>query len=244
MKKINSLTLSRKEVHIWSACFPEQECELPYYTSILSKDELERANSFRYLKLRNNFTLSRGILKCILSMYLRHPPQQIEIIYGLWGKPLVSNQESLHFNLSHSVDYIVYAISKIYEIGIDIEYVDTNLEIDSIAEAVFSRSELDFWNKLPPNIKTLEFFKAWVCKEARLKAYGKGWLSDESHINTEENNQNSDWYPEIIDLIPGYSSALYVVGSVLKPVFYKWNFSDKYKASMRNEGLGARSDEY
>ncbi|MEN8236958.1 MAG: hypothetical protein ABFQ95_05390, partial [Pseudomonadota bacterium] len=79
------------------------------------------------------------------------------------------------------------------------------------------------------NEKIYTFFRKWACKEAYLKAHGIGWLAN-GEITNESNQGNiiesnkynsnaSHHYPHLVDWIPNYVSALFVLGSILKPVY-------------------------
>lgn len=233
MKPEGLFKLKSDEVHIWSACLPDHENDLAYFISILSQDECDRAKSFKFSKDQKRFVITRGILRCLLSRYIGYPIQSIEIIYGLWGKPTVLPENSIYFNLSHSGEFALYAITKNYEVGIDIEHIDRNFDIESIASNVFSRSELNDWRRLSLEDKVYTFFKGWVCKEAVLKAYGKGWLENnipqiiKSVIFQREFLKNSSsinsGYPYCFELIPGYASALFIIGPFLRPEYHTWD---------------------
>jgi phosphopantetheinyl transferase len=73
----------------------------------------------------------------------------------------------------------------------------------------------------------------WVCKEALLKASGKGWLRDEKEFSFQESCifkrilknecfKDKITYPYYFECIPGYASALFVEGSILQPLYYTW----------------------
>ncbi|OJW46913.1 MAG: hypothetical protein BGO67_07325 [Alphaproteobacteria bacterium 41-28] len=226
--------LASNEVHIWSACLSKNQVNIPRFQSLLSADESQKANSFRFLKDKHAFIVSRGILRCLLGGYLRKDPQHIEILYGLWGKPCLSQEYSLYFNLSHSKEYTLYAFASSYELGIDLEYIDSTLDVAKIAPTILSSQERAFWEEVPPKDKTYVFFKLWVYKEALLKASGKGWLSNEQEIplsilksilkvtenGLEKEKRGSPYYFEVI---PGYASGLHVEGPYFYPLHYVWN---------------------
>lgn len=225
--------LSCGNVHIWSACLSESEKDIPYFISILSEDERQKAEKFKFSRDRNFSIVSRGILRCLLGKYLEKSPKNIEIIYGLWGKPCLIGQP-LYFNLSHSRDCALYAITQNYEVGVDLEYIDSSLDLEAIALSILSPQELAFWESIKPEEKLNTFFKHWVCKEAFLKALGKGWLNDQQTTPLKESdrlkndNKNSErtekmTTPYCFETIPGYASALFIDGLSLKPIYYAWN---------------------
>ena len=234
LQATQSQFLNLDEVHVWSACLPDNEKNMSYFTSLLSKDESKKAESFRFPKDKMYFIISRGILRCLLAKYLECSPQCIEIMYGLWGKPCVLAVPPLHFNLSHSREHVLYAITRICTVGIDLEYIDETLDIDPIALSILSPQELNCWKMVKKEEKKDAFFKLWVCKEAFLKASGKGWLADKQTIPLEglevfkkymrnkSLNKNIS-LPYCFDSIPGYASALFIDAPPLNHLYYKWN---------------------
>lgn len=219
--------LNANEVHIWSASLLENINNINYFYSILSKDECERANSFRFSKDQIQFTITRGILRQLLSNYLRQSPESIEIMYGLWGKPCLPEEKSLHFNVSHSGDYALYAIARHYEVGIDLEYIDKNLECENMAFHIFSETELTEWKLLNPEERVNSFYRRWVSREAFLKASGKGWLEDKRDLSFSDkkksgkdnlNDEATNLYS--FECIPDYAGALFVDGALLIPHHY------------------------
>ena len=49
-------TLESKEVHIWLASLLEAKIDVAYFASLLSEDERERANSFRFSRDQEQYT--------------------------------------------------------------------------------------------------------------------------------------------------------------------------------------------
>ena len=139
--------LKADEVHIWCASLLDPQNDETYFFSLLSEDERERAHRFTFPNDQRRYIISRGILRCLLAKYLNELPHNIEIIYGLWGKPCLLPERSLHFNISHSGDYILYALTLAHEVGVDIEFMDENIEIEDIISNIFSNQELNLWKK-------------------------------------------------------------------------------------------------
>ncbi|MBX9785782.1 MAG: 4'-phosphopantetheinyl transferase superfamily protein [Alphaproteobacteria bacterium] len=244
MESNHCFSLKFHEVHIWSACLSANEASLPYFASILSRDEQERANDFKFSRDQKRYTISRGILRSLLAGYLGELPHKIEILYGLWGKPCLPEEKVLSFNLSHSGDYALYAFTQRYEVGIDVEYIDESLELEEMARNVFSAIEWSDWEGLNEQEKIHSFFKQWVSKEAYLKASGKGWLESKHVLTlTKTNDLKQELrsnlpeevkiiYPYYFESFPGYASALFVEGPSLKPVYYIWEKDFPCKLSL------------
>jgi 4'-phosphopantetheinyl transferase len=170
------LKLSDNDIHVWRAdlnLLPEQ---IEALAAILSADESDRANRFRFEKDRNRFIAARAILRSLLATYLNLPPSQLEFIYGDRGKPSLSvaTPGNLSFNLSHSKGLALYAITRTSSIGIDLEYLRNLSDALQLAKRFFSHSEYEVIAQLSPPEQQRAFFKAWTAKEAYLKAKGSG----------------------------------------------------------------------
>lgn len=233
MKPSTSSLLKENEVHIWSVFLPKYQKDKDYFLSLLSKDEYERAYSFRKDRDQIQSIISRGILRCLLAKYLGEIPQTLKIMYNLWGKPCLPEENLLYFNVSHSKDYILYAITRNYEVGIDLEYIDKSLDVENMALSILSPIELNLWNTLDSQEKIDYFFKYWVGKEAFLKAIGKGWIEDKkyeppniSYLPKQETldslRNNESVYPYFFSMIPQYASALFIDGPFLDIFYYRW----------------------
>lgn len=233
MKLKKTELLKDDQVHIWSASLSEVESDISYFVSILSEDELEKAHRFRFREHKVQYIISRGILRCLLGGYLNENPKAIKINYKLWGKPHLLKEEPLNFNISHSKDYVLFAFTKKYQVGIDLEYIDKYLPISDIALNLFSQRELNYWKKLDLKDQIFYFFKLWVCKEAFLKASGKGLvgLQKESiweNLGLFTNQQifslsgKKMVLPYYFECIPEYASALFVKGPPLHLLYKRW----------------------
>ena len=99
---------------------------------ILSKEEKEKANSFKMDYHRKCYILSHVILRLLLSKYTSTIPELIEIYKNKYGKPFIKS-DKLKFNISHSKDKLAIAIA-LFEVGIDIEYINPNFDICEIID--------------------------------------------------------------------------------------------------------------
>lgn len=87
-------------------------------------------------------------MKWLLARYLEKKPKKVELMYSIWGKPYIKEKKFLRFNIFHSKAYALYAITRDQEIGIDLEYIDKMLDLESMATFIFSISELRHWKEL------------------------------------------------------------------------------------------------
>jgi len=141
---------------------------------ILSEDERSRADRFKREYLKRNFIAARGNLREILAPRLGCEASAIQFGYSDRGKPYIQNFNGLHFNLSHSQDLAIYVICQDREVGIDLEFINSQCDVDSIAKRYFLPSEQKVIGYLCERDKYLAFYRAWTLKEAYGKATGEG----------------------------------------------------------------------
>lgn len=91
-----------------------------------------------------------------------------DIVYGENGKPEI---KGLHFNLSHSAEMAVSAVSE-KRVGCDIEKNDRMREY--VAERFFCESEVAYLHLLSEEKKAEEFYRLWTMKESYIKMTGEG----------------------------------------------------------------------
>ena len=72
----------------------------------------------------------------------------------------------IRFNVSHSQDLALLAVTRSREIGVDVEYVRPEVEIESLAERFFSPQERTDIRSLSEDARVAAFFHCWTCKEA------------------------------------------------------------------------------
>jgi 4'-phosphopantetheinyl transferase len=80
----------------------------------------------------------------------------------------------MHFNLSHSGDLAVLAISASGPIGIDLEFIDRHIDIPGLARSCFNEAEEQSILALPVPEQAARFFAFWTAKEAHMKLSGQG----------------------------------------------------------------------
>lgn len=234
LKKYRSIVLNADEVHLWLFYIPKQKENINYFFSLLTKDEKDRTNQYRFNKQNEEFLITRGALRQLLAMYLQKKPESIELNYNQWGKPFLPDKSALHFNVSHSGDYALLAFTRSGEVGIDIEIMKKDLEFEGIVETIFSDMELFLWDSLTSDKKVDYFYNVWVAREAFLKALGKGWLEDNKRIRnlslflemSEEYGQvyeNAYGTLEFLQTVNGYKSAYFVKGLPVKPILINFD---------------------
>ena len=172
----NLPTLDKNRVHLWRAKLDLSDPELDRLATVLSPDEVARANRFRFPRHRRRFIVARGILRRLLANYLDIEPKDLEFFYGDRGKPLLELEQlyPLQFNLSHSQEYVLYGFTYNCLIGVDLEYLREMSDLIKIARRFFSHREYKLLVEESEEARLKLFFQLWTAKEAYLKAIGTG----------------------------------------------------------------------
>jgi len=171
------LTLGSDEVHVWRAALNRAASQVQSLQRTLTADEQARAERFYFQKDRERFVVGRGLLRIILGRYLNLEPNQLRFDYSPYGKPSLAPEidgGGLRFNVSHSHELALYAVTRGREIGIDVERLRPDFASEQIAERFFSPREVAELRALPPEVQTEAFFNCWTRKEAYIKAIGEG----------------------------------------------------------------------
>lgn len=152
---------------------PADEQTLQQLAACLDSEERLRAQAFATPLLRDRFLAVRGLLRHTLGHYLATDPAGLRFSRNPHGKPALLG-EALHFNLSHSGDWLAIAVSDLESIGVDIERLRPRPGLAAIAARCFSRQEFAVWQSRPEPLRQQLFYRMWTKKEAFVKAVGRG----------------------------------------------------------------------
>ncbi len=235
----SSLTLPPDHVHVWKANLLPSNTASLNLPNVLSADELARASRFKFPQHQQAFRAARGILRLILSRYLGIPPQAVVFQHGPHGKPSLapSITPSFSFNVSHSNNLALYAVTQESTVGIDIEYHRQKINIPALIQRICSSEEKAILTALPPEEQKKGFFACWTKKEAFVKATGKGITipleaitvplppSNSFDIGSLQDNelQGSSWSLFEIAVDPGYTAALALPRVNLITSYWQWS---------------------
>lgn len=173
------------DIDLWQARLHASAARTRILAALLAPDEMQRASRLRSVDDRRRYTVARGMLRLLIGHYLHCAPAGLSFRYGSNGKPAVKAPRELHFNLSHSGERAVYAVSAVHPVGIDIEYFARHVEFERIARRFFTQREYADLIALPAARRRRAFYRLWTAKEAAIKATGTGLSQplDEFEIN-------------------------------------------------------------
>ena len=180
-------------VQVWAVRLDDLKVDAERGHNLLSHDERERAAKFRFEKHRRRYLAAHCALHAILGRYLAVEPGRLSFDLGANGKPKLKREfaAGVEFNLSHSDETALIAVSRGRELGVDIEHVRQKFEFQEVAERFFTAKEVAALRALPSELQRPAFYKCWTSKEAFLKAKGTGLSGDldEVEISLTKNQQ-------------------------------------------------------
>ena len=162
-------------------------------STILSENELTKANRFVHIADRDRFIAARLFVFGLLKQKGLIDSDTLKLSYNSHGKPFISGLD-IQFNWSHSGDMIAVIAGSI-QCGIDIE-LQTNKEIFDY-RSLCTPLELIWLNQKSQNTGKAEheqFLDLWTAKESVVKAKGTGLSTDPRYIEIIYNHiHDNNW---------------------------------------------------
>ncbi|MBE2201436.1 MAG: 4'-phosphopantetheinyl transferase superfamily protein [Anaerolinea sp.] len=171
------LTLPPDAVHVWQVHLEPGPQRINDLSPLLAADERERAARFYFDRDRQRYIVGRGALRTLIGRYLCISPQDVQFVYGAYGKPelaVTMGAPQFAFNVSHAQTLALCAFSWGRPLGVDIEFARQLDDTEGIARISFSPREFAIFQRLPQEQQQEAFFNCWTRKEAFVKAIGEG----------------------------------------------------------------------
>jgi 4'-phosphopantetheinyl transferase len=227
------------EVHVWLTRVGWSSRHIGALADVLSLDERQKAERFRFQVDRERHVIGRGFLRGVLGRILDTGPDGLCFHYNDFGKPRLpdaQNELRLQFSVSHSGDLILIGLAANRQIGVDVERVRDGLEPEAIAGRFFSSGEQADLATLPPDQRRDAFFCCWCRKEAFIKARGEGLSLPLNRFDVSlkpgepamllatrpDAVEASRWVIRDLDVGPGHKAAVAVEGSECRLRTLEW----------------------
>ena len=215
------------EVHIRSITVAADMLQTDQIECLLSPAEQARAKRLLNLQAKNLFVAGRGFLREVLGGYLGIGPDCLNLSVAEHGKPYLEGIASLAFNLAHSGEMILLAVTTGRNVGIDLEQMHEDLPLQEMSRFAFSRRERQDLFSLPLHQQSAAFYRCWTRKEAYLKACGSGFSRSGDSFDVSLVPEDPPallaqrmpfemqpiWQLFDIAVPPGYCSALAIEGA-------------------------------
>lgn len=138
-------------------------------------------------------SLYAGLLtRMQISLRTQIPAKHLSFAYTSQNKPYLLFFPDCHFNISHTRNRILLAISS-KPVGIDIERLST-VPTD-VMKFIFHKNEIDYvLSASSETEKKLRFYTIWTRKEALTKCLGIGLTNNPASYNTLLKEYSSNFY--------------------------------------------------
>lgn len=162
-------------VDVWTIALDVPQPTLNRLGAWLSQEERARAARFVFERDRRRFVVSHAALRAILAAEADCDRRELRFVTNAFGKPALGDGSfGVRFNLAHSGELALCAVTRGGEVGVDLEVVREVSDAESILRRQFAPSEVEDWLRWPGERRTEAFLRLWTCKEAWVKACGRG----------------------------------------------------------------------
>ena len=165
--------LAGADVLVSSASLRGDADEISRALGVLSPTERERFDRYENGDVARRFALGRLRLREMLGALLSLAPGRVPIQIGLHGKPALAwaaQPTGLRFSVAHCEDLLLVALTRLGEVGIDVERVRPIERWARVADRVFNPSERAAMGREIANgdEPSSVFFRFWCRGEAEL----------------------------------------------------------------------------
>ena len=185
--------------HLDFAQLAHGETRLARVLAPAEKVRLSRSGGRARLRSLAAMALARSELGERLSL----APEDVPLSRTTHGKPVLDPECDLHFNLAHSGEHLLFAVSSRAPIGVDIE---TTARAPESVIRRFPADEQAALARLREPASPRAFGHLWAAKEACIKCRGRGGSISSVEVSLEQGGRWRDVAWERIELdrnIPG-----------------------------------------
>ena len=154
----------------------------------VSEEERSRGDLMSSTATRLGFLAGRRLVRNVLSQWLSMDPASLPILLSPEGRPYLARDFCPCFSISHSGEFVVVAFSGA-DIGADLE-LERPLDRMALSSRFFSAEEARLVREKESD---QTFFKLWTCREAAIKADGRGLGRLLSLTKVQVEHQNEEF---------------------------------------------------
>jgi len=199
---------------------------------LLDAAERDRAGRFHRPADASDYVHSHAMMRLVLGHYSGRPPGDLVYDFGPRGKPVLTPPSAaIAFNLSHAGGLAALGVAHGRRVGIDIERIRQETEVDAIAGRFFAGPEQAAILSRKGAQRRREFFRYWCLKEAFIKAEGVGLslpLTDFTIAPADDSGfqvtvadpatVTGDWQVRVLSAPDGFQAALCTDGPIAELV--------------------------
>lgn len=171
------MKLSSSDLHIWHIPLGGKALLEQTFAPLPSAAEVRQAAKFTHPELHQCYLKTRWAMREILGHYLDVPADQVQLRYAELGKPELipgAHQLDIRFNLTHSGDGALFAVTLGTELGIDMEKMEQKPRPIRLAKRYFTKEVVKQLEELSEAEQQVALLKLWTQYEAYKKAQGVG----------------------------------------------------------------------
>jgi 4'-phosphopantetheinyl transferase EntD len=139
---------------------------------------------------RRRHEIARAAQDQILAAYLEIEPRDLQYATLPGGKPILADG-TLEFNLSHSGELALIAVSRELQVGVDLEHPRSFRNAAGMARRICTMRELEHLAQAQDED---ELLRLWVRKEAVVKATGEGLVRPVNQIDVLDRRVAGGWF--------------------------------------------------
>jgi 4'-phosphopantetheinyl transferase len=169
------VTAASAVADVWFAWVGDHARDVDRFSrDCLSSEERAWLHRYRSREAAERYVVTRSLVRIVLSDRLGIDARDLELRRTDMGKPVVA--EGVHFNVSHSGDLILLALSAQRAVGVDVERIREVQRVGAMTQRWLTESERADVERLITRgaSPSAAFLRIWSLKEARLKALGVG----------------------------------------------------------------------
>ena len=200
------------EVHLWVLDLDPGRTEAARRVEATTEAERERASRFRSPQDAERYLSAHGALRLILADALECNPHALRFGERAKGKPYLEGAP-LEFNLSHSGNVALVAVSWVRQVGVDVEQLRPLPDLDSLAARVCNEGERTSIMGLAQADRERAFFALWTRKEALAKASGEGIAAVFRNDGDAPAAMDNGWTLVEVNDLPGYTACVAAEGA-------------------------------
>jgi 4'-phosphopantetheinyl transferase len=209
---LGSVTASRAVADVWYAWVGDHARDVDRFSrEYLSSEEDGRRRQYRSREAAERYVVTRSLVRIVLSERLRIPGREIRVNRTDTGKPVVAG--GIHFNVTHSADLILVAVSDARPVGVDIERKRDVARVHALVARWLTDAERNELAQLTNRGASSSdaFLRIWSLKEARLKALGVGISGAAGALLHTVDARPLD---DLLESLPGRPREQHYVGAI------------------------------
>jgi len=209
------------QVAVCRVAVAENQHRSPSLFPLLTAAEQQRAQRYHAEADYHRFVVGRATLRRLLGACLGLPPTALHFAPGANHKPILATAPELHYNVSHSGNWVLIAIGPV-AVGVDVERINADFPFEEVLDYSFSPAEKAFIEQYP--VQSAAFYRLWTRKEAFVKGTAQGIDADFARVPALDGphqwqaahpNPVASWAVSSFAAAAGYVAALAYPATIL-----------------------------